>query len=97
MSFYIPPEINLQINGRARDGLTMLLPYYCYKEEFYKMGIRYLSPKPDEPYATARLPRNWTVSVISTREGKKVSLFYAEGCLKAKVMYGLFVDVDFST
>ncbi len=97
MSFYAAPKIDLNIKGSQSEGFTLLLPCYCYSEEFYKLGIRYLSSSHYEKYAQAKLPKNWSYILNETKEGKIVSLFNEEAVLKAKITYGLFVDVDFQS
>lgn len=95
MSFYDCPNIDLNIQNSRTNGVTLLLPYREYDVAFKKLGIDFLFPKPDDQLALARLPKNWTIHLVEKKNEKTVSLSDGNGILKAKVMYGLFVDVDF--
>lgn len=94
MSFYMPPPIDLKIENTAK-GTSLLLPYNEYRWDFQKLGIHFTS-QGSASLAKATLPKNWTYTVQRNSYETILHLFDADAQLKAKVMYGLFLDVEFS-
>ncbi|MFN4174081.1 MAG: hypothetical protein ACK4HV_03130 [Parachlamydiaceae bacterium] len=95
MSFYDPPKVDSNIKGSLAKGFSLNLPNYCFRQNFLKLGIRFNSIDKNERYAYAKLPKRWSYVLKEGKEGFTVLLLNENAIPKAKILYGLFIDVDF--